>query len=66
MMTTNTMHKAIKVGHCDPGENCEIPGCDRLPVNWSITRGSGYVTACMRHAQELIDQAVEGGDIYQR
>lgn len=61
---TKTKHRAIWVAKCDPGETCETPGCLKHPANYSIVNGSGYVTACRDHAQELIDERVEEGEIF--
>lgn len=67
-----TKHKAIRVAPCERDNACEgfsdkdWPGrCERLAASYSIERGSGYVVACREHAQDLIDNAIEAGDIYQ-
>lgn len=64
-MPTKTKHRAIWVAKCAPGEECESSGCQKHPANYSIHNGSGYVTGCRDHAQELIDERVAAGDIYE-
>lgn len=59
------MTKAIRVSQFEKDMECESPGCEsRRVAAWSIEFGSGYRCACAQHAQELIDESVEAGDIY--
>jgi hypothetical protein len=38
--------------------------CERLAAAWTISNGSGYIVGCKEHAQELLDEAVAEGNIY--
>lgn len=63
---TESKYKAIKVQNTFEGEDCEINNedCTMVIGIWTIERGSGYVTSCKCHAQELVDMRVEEGDLY--
>lgn len=68
LLNARAARKAQRVSPFEKDHQCEhVEGtvqCERLAAAWTIANGSGYVTGCVGHAQELLDDAVDAGDIY--
>lgn len=68
LLNARAARKAQRVSPFEKDHQCEhLDGtvqCERLAAAWTIANGSGYIVGCTGHAQELLDEAVDEGNIY--